>query len=62
MISLGMFPEGHIDDQQTCVMLNGATYDQYLKVQNAYLARQMEENVLAAESAAMQNSQITGTH
>ncbi len=43
MISLGMFPEGHIDDQQTCVMLNGATYDQYLKVQNAYLARQMEE-------------------
>jgi|GEM_PF-459633 len=43
MISLGMFPEGHIDDQQTCVMLNGATYDQYLKVQNAYLARQMQE-------------------
>lgn len=43
MIALGMFPEGHIDDQQTCVMLNGATYDQYLKAQNAYLARQMEE-------------------
>ena len=43
MISLGMFPEGHIDDQQTCVMLNGTTYDQYLKAQNAYLARQMEE-------------------
>lgn len=43
MISLGMFPEGHIDDQQTCVMLNGATYDQYLKAQNAYLARQLEE-------------------
>ena len=43
MIALGMFPEGHIDDQQTCVMLNGATYDQYLKVQNAYLARQLEK-------------------
>lgn len=43
MIALGMFPEGHIDDQQTCVMLNGATYDQYLKAQNAYLARQLEE-------------------
>ncbi len=43
MISLGMFPEGHIDDQQTCVMLNGTTYDQYLKAQNAYLARQLEE-------------------
>lgn len=43
MIALGMFPEGHIDDQQTCVMLNGATYDQYLKAQNAYLARQLAE-------------------
>ncbi len=43
MIALGMFPEGHIDDQQTCVMLNGATYDQYLKAQNSYLARQMEQ-------------------
>lgn len=43
MISLGMFPEGHIDDQQTCVMLNGPTYDQYRKAQNAYLTRQMGE-------------------
>ena len=43
MISLDMFPEGHIDDQQTCVILNGATYDQYLKAQNSYLARRMEE-------------------
>lgn len=43
MISLGMFPEGHIDDQQTCVILNGATYDQYLKAQNSYLTRRMEE-------------------
>ncbi len=47
MISLGMFPEGHIDDQQTCVILNGATYDQYLKAQNSYLARQMEQRLAA---------------
>ena len=40
MISLGMFPEGHIDDQNTCIMLNGATYDQYRKTQNAYLLRE----------------------
>lgn len=45
MISLGMFPEGHIDDQETCVMLNGATYDQYRKAQNSYLARQKEERL-----------------
>lgn len=45
MISLGMFPEGHIDDQETCVMLNGPTYDQYRKAQNSYLARQKESQL-----------------
>lgn len=45
MISLGMFPEGHIDDQETCIMLNGATYDQYRKTQNSYLARKQEEQL-----------------
>ena len=43
MISLGMFPEGHIDDQETCVMLNGATYEQYRKAQTGYQNRMLEE-------------------
>ncbi len=43
MISLGMFPEGHIDDQETCVMLNGATYEQYRKAQTSYQSRILEE-------------------
>ncbi|MBQ9118661.1 MAG: 5-bromo-4-chloroindolyl phosphate hydrolysis family protein [Lachnospiraceae bacterium] len=43
MISLGMFPEGHIDEQQTCLMLNGATYEQYRKAQTSYQNRMLEE-------------------
>jgi len=31
MITIGMFPEGHIDEQQTCLMLNRESYEQYLK-------------------------------
>lgn len=33
MIALGMFPEGHIDDQATCIMLNQENYRQYLQLQ-----------------------------
>lgn len=63
MISLGMFPEGHIDDQQTCVMLNGPTYDQYRKAQNAYLTRQMGETQSAGRIYAdsVQTAANSGT-
>jgi 5-bromo-4-chloroindolyl phosphate hydrolysis protein len=33
MIALGMFPEGHIDDQTTCIILNQESYRQYLQLQ-----------------------------
>lgn len=33
MISIGMFPEGHIDDKKTCFMLNNECYDLYLELQ-----------------------------
>ncbi len=33
MISIGMFPEGHIDEQQTCLILNRESYHQYLELQ-----------------------------
>lgn len=33
MISIGMFPEGRIDDQETCLMLNRESYKQYLELQ-----------------------------
>ncbi|SHO50590.1 5-bromo-4-chloroindolyl phosphate hydrolysis family protein [Anaerocolumna xylanovorans] len=33
MISIGMFPEGRIDEQETCLMLNRESYSQYLELQ-----------------------------
>ena len=33
MITIGMFPEGHIDDKKTCFMLNNESYQQYLNLQ-----------------------------
>lgn len=43
MIRLGMFPDGHIDRQQTCLMLGEETYHQYLEAQKAMEERQREE-------------------
>lgn len=35
MIRLGMFPEGHIDDQETCFMLDYKTHQLYLEMKTA---------------------------
>ncbi len=43
MIQLGMFPEGHIDEQQTYLMLNYEVYQQYLKTQENLELRKEEE-------------------
>lgn len=42
MIRLGMFPQGHIDDQRTCIMLTSDTYDQYLKSQEQLTKREQQ--------------------
>lgn len=50
MISIGMFPEGHIDEQRTCFMLNNESYDQYLKLQeNIRMQRVTEQENKAKE-------------
>lgn len=43
MIDIGMFPEGHIDEKQTCFMLNNESYEQYLKLLENMRMREMEE-------------------
>lgn len=43
MIDIGMFPEGHIDDRQTCFMLNNESYEQYLRLQENMRMREMED-------------------
>ena len=38
-----MFPDGHIDDQKTCLMTDEDTYEQYLQLQASMKQRQLEE-------------------
>lgn len=37
MLKAGMFPDGHLDDKETCFMLNNVIYRQYLETEKAYL-------------------------
>ena len=43
MIRLRMFPDGHIDEQETCLMTDQDTYEQYLELQESVRQRQLEE-------------------
>jgi 5-bromo-4-chloroindolyl phosphate hydrolysis protein len=43
MIVIGMFPEGHIDDEKTCFMLNNESYEQYIILQENMRMREREE-------------------
>ncbi len=54
MIDIGMFPEGHIDEKQTCFMLNSETYEQYLRSQENMRMREMEEQARNKEETLRQ--------
>lgn len=43
MIGEKMFPQGHLDEQKTCLMTDEATYAQYVKTQEHLKKRQEEE-------------------
>lgn len=42
MIDLGMFPQGHIDEAKTSLLLSHEVYDQYLKAQESLKQREQE--------------------
>lgn len=48
MIALGMFPQGHLDEQGTCLMLTKRAYDQYLMMVEA-----QEQQKREAKEAAL---------
>lgn len=48
MLKLGIFPEGHLDAQKTCFMLNDEVYRQYLDAEHSRRLRE-EENRRALE-------------
>lgn len=43
MLEKGMFPEGHLDGQGTCFMLNDVVYRQYLDAENSRRQRELEQ-------------------
>ena len=45
MIRLGIFPEGHLDAQEKCLILNDATFREYLRLQKERKALEMEAKV-----------------
>lgn len=42
MLDMGFFPEGHIDEQGTCLMLNDTIYRQYLETEDNRRRREAE--------------------
>lgn len=49
MLQLGIFPEGHLDEQGDWFMLNNVVYNQYRSTENARLQRENEERQLEAK-------------
>lgn len=49
MLKLGMLPDVRMDDQETCLLLNEETYQQYRLTQNSLMERQQEERQRQAE-------------
>lgn len=43
MIRRGAFPQGHIDEQGTCLMLDDRSYQQYLQAQRSWKQREEEQ-------------------
>ena len=54
MLNAGMFPEGHLDAQETCFILSDEVYRQYTETAQAYQMReQMNREMKAAENQGM---------
>lgn len=48
MLQIGVFPEGHMDGQKSCFMLNDRVYGQYLEVEENRKIREAEERRAAS--------------
>jgi 5-bromo-4-chloroindolyl phosphate hydrolysis protein. len=57
MISIGMFPEGRIDEQETCIILNRDSYNQYLEtMKNVHTQEVKEQDNVAQNQSAQQTA------
>lgn len=55
MLKLGIFPEGHLDREEKCLILDDVTYRQYLTLEKEKKALELEEKV-----SRMQKKQAAG--
>ena len=56
MLKLGFFPQGHLDEKGTCLMLDDATYREYLKVEQQQKLLAQEEAQKAEKLAEKQKN------
>ncbi len=54
MLELGIFPEGHLDEQKTCFMLNDVVYRQYLEAENNRRLRELDSRKALEDKKAEQ--------
>ena len=54
MLALGIFPEGHLDQQKTCFMLNDVVYRQYLEAEHGRQIREAENRRALEDRGAAQ--------
>lgn len=59
MISIGMFPEGHIDEQETCLMLNHESYQLYLELQKKIRMEKADSQKQSSDATTQQNMQAS---
>jgi len=52
MLSLGFFPEGHLDKKETCLMLDDATYREYLRLEKERKAYELEHGNTSNKNTA----------
>lgn len=61
MIDLGMFLEGHIDEEKTYFMLNDEIYSEYLNLKNQQIAKEIDNEKLSEEIESLEKDEITST-
>ena len=57
MIRRGAFPQGHIDEQGTCLMLDDKSYQQYLQAQQSWKQREEEQKAAKQRQAEQKKEQ-----
>lgn len=56
MIRMGIFPQGHLDEQETCLMLDDKTHREYLQLRKERKALEIEEKVAAMQKKRLEKA------